>query len=274
MDGERDNLVPIGRFAFLTGLSRRALRFYDERGLLRPARVDEWTGYRFYSLEQLPTAELISSLREVDMPLDEIKRALAEPCLLGGLLDRHEVRLRERIEECERALALLPKLREKKEKELVTLLSTEVREVPVLHTACVEIHTGVDRIGNDVGPVCGRLFEALKAAGLSPAGPGLIGYPEEDFDPESFRALIAFPVDADVSGVAGVEAVEFAGGKAVVGVVRGPYDNLQQAWQQVVAWIADQGLQISAMPYEVYRIDHRAAPSPDELETDIVVPVA
>ena len=41
MEGERDNLIPIGRFAFLSRLSRRALRFYDERGLLEPAFVDD-----------------------------------------------------------------------------------------------------------------------------------------------------------------------------------------------------------------------------------------
>lgn len=41
MEGERDSLIPIGRFAFLSRLSRRTLRFYDERALLKPAFVDE-----------------------------------------------------------------------------------------------------------------------------------------------------------------------------------------------------------------------------------------
>ena len=59
MEGERDNLFPIGRFAFISGLSRRTLRFYDERGLLEPAYVDEWTGYRYYSLDQLAVADSI-----------------------------------------------------------------------------------------------------------------------------------------------------------------------------------------------------------------------
>jgi DNA-binding transcriptional MerR regulator len=275
MDGERDNLVPIGRFAFLTGLTRRALRFYDERGLLRPASVDDWTGYRFYSLEQLPAAELICSLRKTDMPLDEVKRALGGPESLDELLDRHEARLRERMAESREALALLRKLREeKKEETMVTLTSAEIREVPVLHTACIEIQTGIDRIGMDVGPAYGRLFEALSAAGMKPAGPGLIGYPEEDFDPESFRALIAFPVEEDVSGVAGVEAMDFPGGKAVVGLCKGPYENLHQAWQELFGWLGEHDLRLSAMPYEVYRIHHEIAPTPEEIETDIVVPVS
>ena len=59
MEGERDNPFPIGRFAFISGFSRRTLRFYDERGLLEPAYVDEWTGYRYYSLDQLAVADSI-----------------------------------------------------------------------------------------------------------------------------------------------------------------------------------------------------------------------
>jgi len=70
MEGERDNLFPIGRFAFISRLSRRTLRFYDERGLLGPAYVDEWTGYRYYSLDQLAVADSIRELREIDLPLD------------------------------------------------------------------------------------------------------------------------------------------------------------------------------------------------------------
>jgi len=72
MEGKRDNLIPIGRFAFLSRLSRRALRFYDERELLKPAFVDEWTGYRYYSPEQLTSADSIRELREIDLPLDEV----------------------------------------------------------------------------------------------------------------------------------------------------------------------------------------------------------
>jgi DNA-binding transcriptional MerR regulator len=272
MEGEHDNLVPIGRFAFLTGLSRRALRLYDERGLLRPARVDDWTGYRFYSLGQLADAELIRKLRAVDLPLDEVRTALADPVRLDELLDRHEVRLRERATESERMLALLQELREQKE-EPVTL-SIELREVPVLRAACVEIHTALDRIGSDCGQAYERLAKSLGEMGIAPAGPALIGYPDEDFDPEAFHALIAFPVSGDPPADSGITMFDFAGGKAVVGTLTGPYEGLHKAWQEVHAWIAERGLRITAMPYEVYRADHMQAASPAEIETDIVIPVA
>jgi DNA-binding transcriptional MerR regulator len=272
MEGEHDNLVPIGRFAFLTGLSRRALRFYDERELLRPASVDEWTSYRYYSLDQMAAADTIRELREVDLPLDEVRQALLDPACLDGLLDGHEIRLRARVAESEQALALLHKLREKKE-EPVTV-SIELREVPALRAACVEIHTALDRIGPDCQKAFGRLMPELGAAGIAPAGPSVIGYPEEDFDPESFLALVGFPVASDLPAESELKMADFAGGKAAVGTLMGHYDGLAQAWRDVHTWISEQGLQVRTMPYEVYRIGHVEATSPAEFETDIVIPVS
>lgn len=66
----------IGEFARLSRLSARALRIYDELGLLAPARVDEDSGYRFYEPGQLGQARLIAALRQLHFPLAEIKAIL------------------------------------------------------------------------------------------------------------------------------------------------------------------------------------------------------
>jgi len=65
-------LMSIGEFAGRSRLSPKALRLYDELGLLAPARVDESSGYRFYSTDQLEQAELIAALRQLEMPLAQI----------------------------------------------------------------------------------------------------------------------------------------------------------------------------------------------------------
>ena len=62
---ETRDLMPIGRFARQTGLSVKALRHYDEVGLLRPAAVDPGTGYRSYSAAQVEPAETIRLLRRL-----------------------------------------------------------------------------------------------------------------------------------------------------------------------------------------------------------------
>ena len=63
----------IGEFARLSRVSPKALRRYDELGLLLPSRVDPGSGYRWYSAGQLDQARLVAVLRQIGMPLAQIK---------------------------------------------------------------------------------------------------------------------------------------------------------------------------------------------------------
>ena len=64
--------MSIGEFARLSRLSAKALRLYDELGLLPPARVDPDSGYRWYAAGQLDNARLVASLRQIGVPLAQI----------------------------------------------------------------------------------------------------------------------------------------------------------------------------------------------------------
>ncbi|MET9994230.1 MerR family transcriptional regulator [Streptomyces mutabilis] len=70
-------LLTIGTFAKASRLSPKALRLYDELGLLTPARVDPATGYRLYAPEQLDQARLVAWLRRLGMPLARIQQVCA-----------------------------------------------------------------------------------------------------------------------------------------------------------------------------------------------------
>ena len=71
--------MSIGEFARLSRLSPKALRLYDELGLLPPAQVDPDSGYRWYAAGQLDNARLVASLRQIGVPLAEIKVILGLP---------------------------------------------------------------------------------------------------------------------------------------------------------------------------------------------------
>jgi protein phosphatase len=81
-------LLTIGAFAKASRLSPKALRLYDELGLLPPARVDPVTGYRLYAPEQLDQARLVAWLRRLGMPLARIQHV----CTLEGDAAAQEVR--------------------------------------------------------------------------------------------------------------------------------------------------------------------------------------
>jgi DNA-binding transcriptional MerR regulator len=69
--------ISIGEFARRSRLSLKALRLYDERGVLVPSRVDQASGYRYYDTAQLEAARLVVMLRQLQLPLAAIKELLA-----------------------------------------------------------------------------------------------------------------------------------------------------------------------------------------------------
>lgn len=71
--------MQITEFAKLTGVSVRTLHYYDEIGLLKPAEVDEWTGYRFYDEKNLEKMQQIMFYRELDFSLKSIIGILSSP---------------------------------------------------------------------------------------------------------------------------------------------------------------------------------------------------
>ena len=82
--------ISIGEFARRSRLSLKALRLYDERGVLVPSRVDQASGYRYYDTAQLDQARLVVMMRELQFPLAAIKELLArDPADAATLIAEH-----------------------------------------------------------------------------------------------------------------------------------------------------------------------------------------
>lgn len=91
-----DGLITIGVLARASGLTTSALRFYDDCGLLTPARVDPLTGYRYYTEDQRERAMLIRRLRSIEVPLESISE------ILSGDIGRAELMLAAHVGELKR----------------------------------------------------------------------------------------------------------------------------------------------------------------------------
>lgn len=74
--GVAGRLLSIGAFSTASGLSQKALRLYDRRGLLHPSYIDPDSGYRYYRIDQLPVAKQIRLMRDMEIPLVKIRRLL------------------------------------------------------------------------------------------------------------------------------------------------------------------------------------------------------
>ena len=65
--------LKIGEFSQMMQVTVKTLRHYEQKGLLLPDEVDEWTGYRYYSLDQMQKLQSIRDLQRLGFSLDEIK---------------------------------------------------------------------------------------------------------------------------------------------------------------------------------------------------------
>ena len=112
-----DDLLSIGRFARLAGLSVGALRHYDEQDLLRPADIDRFTSYRRYRRGQLELARTIARLRDLELPLDEIREVLAmdDPAEQRRRLASHRARIEARTNRLTRLLHVVGRMSDGKD---------------------------------------------------------------------------------------------------------------------------------------------------------------
>lgn len=238
-------MYTIGEFAAIGRLSVRMLRHYDAIGLLRPAQVDEWSGYRRYSPSQLVQLNRILALKDLGFPLDEVARIVHdepdEPTMRGLLearrssvrveLDAATARLR-RIEAALRQL------------EGTRLMSTPAVAIkPLARIRVVTMTRSVDALDPEhvapvVGPLFADLLEHIRRHDLTPTGPAVALYaPTEEQGPASVTA--AMPV-ARAEEAASVELRELeAVDEAATLVHRGEMATIGESWSALRDWFTD-----------------------------------
>jgi len=128
--------ISIGEFARRSRLSLKALRLYDERGVLVPSRVDQASGYRYYDIAQLDQARLVVMMRELQLPLAAIKQLLAcDPADAATRIEEHW-RGAEATHDVRRELAgyLVNRLRGKRS----VMYEVATREMPERSLLCLK----------------------------------------------------------------------------------------------------------------------------------------
>lgn len=266
-----DELLPIGRFSRLTWLSIKALRVYDEMGLLHPAFVDPDSGYRYYTPEQGATARVIATLRTLDMPLASIKEVLAEPDpdRVRDLLDEYRLVLEQRID---RHRHMLNRVETFIRKGAVMTYEITTRDLPAARVLGTSSTITPDGLGAFCEEGYHRIYGTLAAAGAAPAGPPRLVY--LDLADDSWTVEACVPVEGLAEAPGGLDLHEVPAGRAAVTQHVGPYDELGLAYREVESWIQAQGLVSAGPPYDVYTNDpSQVGGDTTKLETQIVWPV-
>src|ERR1700728_4903925 len=133
----------IGDFARMTHLSVKALRHYHDVGLLQPARVDPWSGYRFYEPGQVPLAQVIRRFRDLGMPLEEVRAVLEAPDVAtrNDVIVAHLERMESQLAQTQAVVASLRSLLERP----APPVAVEDRSVPPVRAVAVRDVVNVAR---------------------------------------------------------------------------------------------------------------------------------
>lgn len=269
---DADRQVRIGRFAEATRLSVTTLRHYDDIGLLRPARVDPRTGYRFYRMSQARRAESIRVLRAVDMPLEDIAALLdaAGTPQRMAVLEAHRRRLADARDRHERMLTFVTRLLD----DPTRLLPYDVTVTWVADRTVASTRLWSDLAGMParLAEAFGRVHAAVRAAGRDAAGPPLLVLHDIVDEGEPGEVEAALPVDGAVGARDGVSSRALAGGPAAVTTHRGPYTEIAPAYHAVTSWMAAHEHEPAGPPRELYLNDPRTV-GPVDLRTRVEWPV-
>lgn len=158
-------MMNIGEFAELTGLSLKALRLYDEQGLLPPASVDPWSRHRRYSAAQFDDALRLKAARAADLPLADAQKLLGGAPEATALLAGHRARLKADRERQDAALEALDALLADRVE-----WQTEVRQAERQHWVGAVLDQPDEMTDDQANEVFAGLWRRLSAAGNPPTG--------------------------------------------------------------------------------------------------------
>jgi DNA-binding transcriptional MerR regulator len=260
--------LSIGEFATLTRLSVRTLRRYHETGLLEPARVDSFTGYRYYTSEQIPTAQVIQQLRHLDVPLTEVKSILAsgDPEHRAEVIAGHLKRLEADLDRTRAAVVSLRRLLHPKPLDV----AVELLSVPARTVVAISSRITLDDSIAWYDAAMAELDEAFPPQERT--GPPGGHYANELFT----HGVGAFTVFRPVrvprpSGR--IRVLDLPSLNLAVAVHPGSHDDIDVTYGRLGAWVVEHTLAVDGPIQEIYRVGPRDTADPQAWRTEIGWPV-
>ncbi len=262
--------LTIGDFSQLTHLSIKTLRRYHEAALLEPAEVDARTGYRYYAVDQIPTAQVIHRFRTLGMPVREIGEVLAtdHPVARAALIERHLSRLENQLDETRAAVSSLRRLLQPDPPPLEVLQRRQEATTVAAVRATVERSEVLAWYAGAMAD----LSEALEDHGVRATGPPGGLYDNELFTEDRGGVLVYVPVD-DPPTRGTVSPHVIAAAELAVTVHHGPHDDIEVTYGALGAYVAVHALAVAGPVHEVYLVGPRDTDDSTAWRTEIGWPV-
>lgn len=174
-------MFKVGDFSRLGQVSVRMLRHYDELGLLKPAQIDRFTDYRYYTIEQLPQLHRILALKDLGLPLEKISELLQKdlPSLqLQDLLRSKQADLQQQLEDTQARLQLISgRLLQLEQEEQPSIYDVVIKPIPACTIASTrQIVPSASEMPKYRGSMIDQLYAWLDQHNTAPAGYEIVLY--------------------------------------------------------------------------------------------------
>lgn len=272
--------IPIGRFSLITRLSPKALRLYDERGLLVPATKDIATGYRYYTGRQIATGVSIKELCGLGFPLAEIETILSaknagDSETIQRLFAKRRGTIRSEVQRLQQIEAVLEETGASLEMMFMSHNEPVVKEnMPLRVIGKRGVGSYSETITILMKDLCSQIFsEENMRNGLKVTGPFMTIYHDCEYKEKDALMECAAPITGKVTTsdpAIGIHTLP--GGKCLSLIHKGSYNGLHGAWSRIGMYLEERDFAITGPHREVYLNDPNIVPE-DELLTELQIPV-
>jgi DNA-binding transcriptional MerR regulator len=263
--------LSIGAFSRMTFVSVKALRHYHEIGLLVPAWVDPDSGYRHYSVAQVPIAQVIRRLRDLGLALPDIRTMVRAPDVdtRNAAIVAHLQRMEDELEQTRATVASLRALLERGP----ATLPVEYRRVPESTAIAIGEQIAAGDVPGWLEETFGELRAAVDALGLRRAGADGALFSNELLEDERGE-LIAFVPVGEAPGAVGrgrarvLHATEYA-----IAVHHGSFEDLDQTFGALGTEVARRAIGVQGPIRENYLVGAFDTSDPTRHRTEVCWPV-
>lgn len=266
-------MLKIGDFSKLSRVSIRMLRHYDDIGLLKPADIDTFTGYRYFREEQLFTIARITALKDMGFALTDIISILDsyddKDKMEEFLLERQK-ELSKISEETKYKLMLLDTAQKRLREEQNMSFDVTVKTIPERYAATV--HTVVPHYEDE-----GMAWDMLRESNLPlvPAEPCLAAaeFLDKEYKEENIEIIVWMTVKGTYPDTEHVKFKTLPAVKVASCVIKGSYDQMNEATATVASWINANGYKVNGPMFNIYHVSPHETQNPEEIVTEVCFPV-
>jgi len=252
-------LYKIGDFSRISRVTVRTLRYYDEIDLLKPVQVDQATGYRYYSIEQLTRLNRIVMLKDIGLSLDDVRELLRDDSSVDHirqLLQVKKTEIQERLTLDTRRLRQVEGWLDQVDREGTVPPVSYLQRISVPELRVIskrEFGTYQETTDKLYYELTQQLDHQSNEKGVRVTGPLMGLFYDDEYKEKDADIEIAFPVSGEVSEIeAGFEIKTLPPIEAVSTIFKGPSYNIHRVYAQIMEYAEEHKLELITPLRELY----------------------